>query len=185
MINQIRQIKIKDEPNINLLNTIEKTESSIKKEPSAKRTHFESNMMVQPINKLTTMEEILTSQTALNEGQNAKRACFESIVKAEPKAESNIGSSPQLTSKKSKNEIKHSANIKFEEGEWVEAKENGLWYKAKIIAVFNIQKEVIVHYFGWNRRFDTFYPMESGNCLRSFKEDPENIITRHSNKGRN
>jgi hypothetical protein len=182
MVNQIPPINIKNEPNISLLTT---SVNTIKKEPSAKRSHSESNMTGQPITNLTTMEENVTSQIVQNMSPKAKRTRLESNLKADPNIKSNIGSSSQLTAKKCKISIKASSDVKFEVGEWVEAKENGLWYKAKIIAVFNIQKKVVVHYFGWNSRFDTFYPMESGICLRSFKEDPMNIITRHSNKGRN
>nr|CAB3264830.1 uncharacterized protein zf(c2h2)-137 [Phallusia mammillata] len=51
--------------------------------------------------------------------------------------------------------------VKFEEGANIEAMDCGKWYRAKILEVDNDKKEVLVHFNGWGKRFDTIFPMTS------------------------
>ncbi|XP_076824319.1 uncharacterized protein LOC143470216 [Clavelina lepadiformis] len=55
--------------------------------------------------------------------------------------------------------------IKFEEGANIEAMDCSKWYKAKIVEVYEDKQEVLVHFNGWGKRFDTLFPMSS-NLIR-------------------
>uniref|UniRef100_H2XZX2 C2H2-type domain-containing protein n=1 Tax=Ciona intestinalis TaxID=7719 RepID=H2XZX2_CIOIN len=74
------------------------------------------------------------------------------------------------------------APVKYEVGENVQAKDCGKWYKAKIIEVDKDKGEVLVHFNGWGKRFDTIFPVGS-ELLRGLVQVVKKVEVKKFNVG--
>ncbi|XP_078495905.1 uncharacterized protein zf(c2h2)-137 [Ciona intestinalis] len=74
------------------------------------------------------------------------------------------------------------APVKYELGENVQAKDCGKWYKAKIIEVDKDKGEVLVHFNGWGKRFDTIFPVGS-ELLRGLVQVDKKVEVKKFNVG--
>lgn len=49
----------------------------------------------------------------------------------------------------------------IEVGDIVEAQEKDIWYKAKVISVYQSSKQFRIHYSGWNKKWDKTVPFDT------------------------
>jgi len=93
--------------------------------------------------------------------------------------EENLNNTHEESESLMKQHINHEEKeINFVLGEFLQVKDmkSNKWYTAKIIKVIKETKEIKIHYYGWNDRFDRDFPMNS-DALRSLSnEDKENLI---------
>ena len=119
------------------------------------------------------LNSVVNKKSAINNNtnnKNRKNSLESEPTKEEPKATEN-----NKNNKKSKTKKNEPENIKpkWKEGIIVEAKdESGNWYKSRIIDIDEEDKQVKVHFLGWNSRYDQWFDMD-GDDLRICASAPD------------
>ena len=130
--------------------------------------------------KETIFQNLIQIKSILNCGN------FQDIIN--PNNKNNINTSSLLNNNNNKTE-EFDYNLNFYDlnkrtlqiGEWVDVKDTvENWLDAQVIDINESKKEVLIHYNGWNRRWDEWLPMNSPKIMPFRYHTRQTVITEYT-----